>query len=553
MNRKIFIGVAWPYVNGNLHIGHLAGYLLPADISARFHRYLGDDVLMVSGSDCFGTPITVEAEKKGVKPQELVDEYYPQHVELFKKIGISFDLFTKTTAKNHKEIVQDFFLKFLNQGYIYKDTVEQYYDSKNERFLPDRYVEGECPHCGFREARSDQCDNCGRVLDEGELKNPVSKLTDEPVKFKETEHYFLDLEKLQPFIDKYFKDASGNWRSWVREETRGWLDRGLKPRAFTRDLEWGVPLPVDKIPEDKRIKRIEHKSIYVWWEAVIGYFSASVEWAKENNKDWKDFWHDKDSLHYYFMGKDNLPYHTMFWPGELHLYDKKLHLPDKPVINQYLNFGSKQFSKSRGVIVNSGYITEKYGVDAVRFYLTLVMPENADTSFGWSDFRERHNSITIGNLGNFFNRTLKMSQEVSVNIDALEDEVIDKVKTNSEKAKKLLLENKYRDYAQTILDLSNFGNKYLSDNKPWKKEGKEKEGILTNGLFVCLGLQAIIKPLLIKSVEKLENITNVSFDRWPDDVEVIKNKLQNIKITNPEGLFDKIDEEAIEKEVSKRD
>ncbi|MEX2436633.1 MAG: class I tRNA ligase family protein, partial [Candidatus Paceibacterota bacterium] len=272
-SKKIFIGVAWPYVNGDLHVGHLAGYLLPADIFARFHRLRGNNVLMVSGSDCYGTPITIEAEKRGLSPEQIVEEYHPKHLDLFEKAGITFDLFTRTNTENHNKISQDFFLKFLEKGYIFKDKSNQYYDEKEERFLPDRYIEGECLHCDFKEARSDQCDSCGRVLEQGELKNPTSKLSGNEAILKESEHYFFDLKKLQPFIDKYFSDKSSEWKDWVKNETEQWLKRGLNPRSFSRDLEWGVPFPIDKIPEEKRIENIENKRFYVWWEAVIGYFS----------------------------------------------------------------------------------------------------------------------------------------------------------------------------------------------------------------------------------------------------------------------------------------
>jgi methionyl-tRNA synthetase len=552
MNKKIFIGVAWPYVNGDLHIGHLAGYLLPADITARFHRYLGDNVLMVSGSDCFGTPITVEAEKKNLTPEELINQYYPKHLEVFEKSGISFDIFTKTITKEHIKITQDFFLNFYKKGYIYKEKVEQYFDPKSERFLPDRYVEGECPYCGFKRSRSDQCDECGRVLEQKEIKNPRNKITGESVILKESEHYFFDLKKVEPFIKEYVKKIGKNWKDWVKKETEGWLSRGLKNRAFTRDLSWGVPLPISKIPEDDRIENIENKRIYVWWEAVIGYLSASVEWAKENNRDWKEFWYNKDSYHYYFMGKDNLPFHTMFWPAELHIYDEKIHLPDRPVINQYLNFGSEQFSKSRGIIVDSGYIIEEYGLDAVRFYLTLIMPEYADTSFSWTDFVERHNSLTIANLGNFINRTINMTEGLNLDSSYIEDKILDEVNNYLNKAKKDLLESRFKDYAETILSLSRFGNGYLSEKTPWKIDDEiEKAKILSNAVFITLTIQAIIKPLLINSYLKLQENLNTSFNLWPESIDVIKEKFNEVKIKKTEPLFKKIDKDIIKNETNK--
>ena len=551
MPKKIFIGVAWPYVNGDIHIGHLAGYLLPADIFARFHRYIGNDVLMVSGSDCFGTPITLEAEKRGVAPEAIVEEYHRKHVELFKKLHISFDIFTKTTTDNHIRIAQDFFLKFLEKGYIFKKTVEQYYDSKNDRFLPDRYVEGECPHCGYGEARSDQCDNCSKVLDQGELKNPKSKVTGSALQMKESEHYFFDLAKIEPFLKRYIKGKKGEWKDWVYKETEGWLTQGLKPRAFTRDLEWGVPLPIDQIPENDRIEEIEKKRFYVWWEAVMGYYSASIEWSERTGRDWKEFWLNDDALHAYFMGKDNLPFHTMFWPGELNVFDKKLHLPDLLVINQYLTFKGKQFSKSRGVTVDSAYIVDTYGLDTVRFYLSLVMPEYADTSFNWGDFRERHNGVLIGNLGNFINRTLVLSENLEFGDSwEIKENIVSDVARIVGEAKQNLAKPEFKKYVESILELSNIGNKYLSNEKPWMVEDEEqKKEILRNALFIITAILLIMKPLFIDTTEKLENMLGISFDEWPkEEADAIKKALLNIKIKNPKPLFTKIDEESIKKE-----
>ncbi|MEX1014649.1 MAG: methionine--tRNA ligase [Candidatus Paceibacterota bacterium] len=540
--EKIFIGVAWPYVNGDLHVGHLAGYLLPADIFARFNRFKGRDVLMASGSDCFGTPITIEAEKRNLSPEEIVNEYHPKHLDLFEKAGISFDIFTKTNTKNHIKISQEFFLKFLEKGYIFKDVSKQHYDEKEKRFLPDRYVEGKCPHCNFEEARSDQCDNCGRVLDQGELKNPVSKLSGNKVILKESEHYFFDLEKLQPFIEEYFKDKSGEWKEWVMKETKNWLKRGLNSRSFSRDLEWGVPFPIDKIPANKKIENIENKRFYVWWEAVIGYLSASIEWSETKNNNWEDFWKNKDAKHFYFMGKDNLPYHTMFWPAELHLYNEKLNLPDVHVINQYLNFEGNKFSKSRGVTIDSKEIIEKYGLDSVRFYINSIMPENSDSNFNWDDFIDKHNNVLIGNLGNFINRTLTLAKDVSFDKNYIEEEVKNKINNLTKEAEKNLENNQFRNYLDSILSLSDFGNKYLTKKEPWKKEKEDKEKIITNALLVVLALQVIIKPLLIETYKKLVNLTGLDFDNWSDDVfSEVLNFLEKVKIKKPSPLFEKID------------
>ncbi len=310
--QNIFIGVAWPYVNGELHIGHLAGYLIPADIYARFHRYIGNNVLMVSGSDCHGTPITLEAEKKKISPKELVSLYHPKHKKLFNLYNLSFDVYTKTTTTNHKRVVQDLFIRLIKNGYIYKKETNQYFSLKENRFLPDRYVEGVCPYCKFPNARGDQCDNCGRVLEAGELIKPKSKLTGFPVGLNETEHYYFDLPKLEPFLRKYIAKNGPRWRKWVYEETLGWLKKGLRPRSISRDINWGVEIPVKSLPKNLQIKNAKDKRIYVWFEAVIGYLSASIEWSRTTEK-WRNFWYSNGFItHYYFMGKDNLVFHTLF-------------------------------------------------------------------------------------------------------------------------------------------------------------------------------------------------------------------------------------------------
>lgn len=554
MPKKVFIGVAWPYVNGDIHIGHPAGYLLPADIFARFHRYLGNDVLMVSGSDCFGTPITLEADKRKVSPEKIVEEYHAKNVRLLKELGISFDLYTKTDNPNHKEIVQDFFVKLLERGLILKKETEQYYSPEEKRFLPDRYVEGKCPYCGYGEARSDQCDNCGRVLSPGELVNPKNKNSGKPAELKPTEHYFLDWPKLQPFLDKYVGEAEG-WRNWVFKETEGWLKTGLKPRAITRDLDWGVEIPVDRIPKDLQIDNYEHKRIYVWFEAVIGYFSASVEWAKINGKKWEDFWHDKNSLHAYFMGKDNLVFHTLFWPGQLHAYDEKLHLPDLPVINQFLNLEGRKFSKSRGITIDSRYFVETYGLDALRFYLTLIAPEAADTDFTWADFVSKNNDILIGNLGNFVNRTLTLAQGFEFDGKSIDAKLAEKTIQFVHGAKEALSQAEFKKYLEFVLAVSHEGNKYLASEEPWflkEKEPKKFKTVIENALFIVLALHLVVKPLLPDAAEKLGGILSVNFENWPaDEAKEIKKSIARIKISNAKPLFSKIDEKIIEIERAK--
>ncbi len=516
MKKNILIGVAWPYVNGELHIGHLAGYLLPADIFSRYNRLIGNNVLMVSGSDCFGTPITIEADKRKLTPTDIATEYHAKDYDLFINVlNLTYDLYTQTNHENHIEVAQDIFVKLIENGYIFVDSTKQYYSPTEKRFLPDRYVVGKCPFCGFEDARSDQCDNCGKLIDHGQLINPRSNLTKEAVELKETQHYFLDWPKLQPFLEEYVKKNGPNWKDWVFQETLGWLKEGLQPRAITRDLDWGVPIPTDRIPADKQIEGVEHKRIYVWFDAVIGYLSASKLWAKNsgNIDAWKEFWYDNtvdvENKHYYFMGKDNLVFHTLFWPGQLMGYNKDLHLPDVNSINMFLNFDGKQFSKSRGVTINAKDIVEKYGNDAVRFYLTLIMPETRDSSFNWADFQEKINGILVANLGNFIHRSLSLSKGISSQEFSKLDtwlEVEEKITLSFDQARTALEKCEFRNYLEVILQLSSYGNGLVDREKPWELKTSNPERfveVIKHLYLLVVALGYLMNPLMPTSSNKL--------------------------------------------------
>ncbi len=554
---KIFIGVAWPYVNGDLHVGHLAGYLLPADIFARYNRFVGNDVLMVSGSDSHGTPITVEADRRKLTPQQIVDEYHPHHVELFKLLEFSFDLYTTTTTQNHKEVVQDIFLTLLKNDYIYKDKTKQFYSPKEERFLPDRYVEGTCHFCKRTGARSDQCDECGELLDEDTLDDPLSKITGDPVELKETEHYFLDWAKFEPFLKKYVKSVGSQWRKWILAETSQWLERGLKARAITRDLDWGIEIPADKIPADKKIDNLDSKRIYVWFEAVIGYLSASKEWAADSGKPkaWEDYWHNKKARHYYFMGKDNLVFHTLFWPAQLHGYDETLHLPDVPVINQFLTLEGQQFSKSRGVTVDSKYVAETYGVDNIRFYLATILPETADSIFSWENFVNQNNSLLIGTIGNFLNRTINLAQGLKLSGADVSKEVEAKVAESLANARELIEGTNFKKYALTVAELADYGNKYLAKHEPWaikKTEPEKYQQILTDALLTALALYVLLTPLTPIGIKKLAGLLGVSIEEWPArGVSDLKDLLSELKLAKARPIYSKIDPKVVATENKK--
>ncbi|MDO8515130.1 MAG: methionine--tRNA ligase [bacterium] len=554
LENKIFIGVALPYVNGEIHVGHLAGYLLPADIFARYSRLVGKDVLMVSGSDCFGTPITVEADKRGLTPKEIEDEYHKKDVHLFKDIlGLTYDIYTKTDTENHIKVAQDFFIELLNKGYIYVDTTKQYYSPQEKRFLPDRYVEGTCKNCGYSEARSDQCDHCGKVLVEGDLENPVSKLTRKTVELKDTMHYFLDWRKLQPGIEEYVKEKGPGWKNWVNQETLGWLRQGLKPRAITRDIDWGIPIPVDRMSKEMVIENIDHKRLYVWFEAVIGYFSASKLWAEETGGKWEDFWKNPDARHFYFMGKDNLPFHTMFWPGELMAYDSRLHLPDMQSINMFLDFDGKQFSKSRGISIPAKDIVKQFGNDPVRFYLTAIMPEVNDSSFNWDDFKSKNNKVLLGNLGNFIHRTLSLGLGIEKK-ELFRNELLEITKNEIDlvfdKSRHYLDNCEFKNYLNSILRLSDYANKYMDREKIWelkKEEPKKFKEVLKQLYCIILSLGILMGPLLPDSSKKVFGLLGLEYDsKWPEsgkETEYIKNLIVGADTQiKPTPLFKKIEQ-----------
>jgi len=410
MSELIHVSLAWPYANGDLHVGHLAGVYLPADIFARYHRLKGNRVLMVSGSDSHGTPITVEADKLGVTPREVFEKYHRRFLETQLAIGISYDLFTHTDTENHSRIAQDFFSRLHEQEYLYRKTDEQLYSEAEARFLPDRYVEGTCPICGFEKARGDQCDNCGNLLDALELINPRSKTDGSVPIVRETEHFFFDLPAFSDQLLEYLNEHSDHWRPNVINFARNFIEGGLKGRPVTRDIEWGIPVPIEGW---------ETKRLYVWFEAVMGYFTASVEWANKIGQPeaWKDWWYNPEAKIFNFIGKDNIPFHTVIWQAELlgvdGIYEedenKHLNLPFDVPANEFMNIEGKAFSKSRHWAVWLPEILERYDPDAIRYYVATAIPETRDSDFSWSDFLHRNNDELVAAWGNLANRVLSFA------------------------------------------------------------------------------------------------------------------------------------------------
>jgi methionyl-tRNA synthetase len=479
MPENILVCTAWPYANGELHIGHLAGAYLPPDIFARYQRLKGNNVLMVSGSDSHGTPITLRADAEGVSPLEVFERFHLRFLETFQKIGVSYDLFTHTDTENHHQVSQDIFTACLNNGYLYTQTEQQFYSEAEGRFLPDRYIEGTCPHCGYDSARGDQCDNCKKLLEPTDLINPRSKIDGSTPVLRETEHFYLDLGKASDALWDYLNDDKDFWRPNVLNFSRQYVKEGLRGRPITRDLEWGIPIPLEGY---------DTKRIYVWFEAVIGYFSASIEWAKNNNdpEAWKTWWYEPQAKTYYFIGKDNIPFHTVIWPGELiatgrHLYEddpaKRLNLPYDVPANEYLNMEGKKLSTSRNWAIWAPDLLERFDPDPIRFYLTFIAPESRDTDFTFEDFVRRNNDELVAAWGNLVNRTLgfaykryegQVPQIAPTGQDEQDEQILAEVEAGFVSVGELLDAVKLKGALDEALRLTRAAIVYLDRKAPWK-------------------------------------------------------------------------------------
>ncbi|MFA9490401.1 MAG: methionine--tRNA ligase [Anaerolineales bacterium] len=583
MSETIHVSVAWPYANGDMHVGHLAGAYLPADIFARYHRLKGNRVLMVSGSDSHGTPITIEADAQGISPRELFEHYHHRFVKTQLEMGISYDLYTHTDTENHHRIAQDFFLKLYEGGYLYQETQQQLYSESEDRFLADRFVEGTCPICGYEEARGDQCDQCGNLLDALDLINPRSKTDGSQPIIRETDHYFFDLPKFADRLLKYLDKHQNHWRPNVINFTRNFIESGLKGRAVTRDVQWGIDVPLEGW-EDKRI--------YVWFEAVMGYISASVEWSHNRNQPdaWKDWWYNPEAKIYNFIGKDNIPFHTIFWIAELmgveRIYEeddsKTLSLPYDMPANEFMNIKGAQFSKSRNWAIWLPDLLERYDPDAIRFYVTFAMPENRDSDFSWSEFVRRNNDELVATWGNLANRVLSFAYkhwEGKIpdpgETRAIDHELIEEINKGFDIVGGYLEEVKLRAALQECFRLAREVNAYL-DHAPWF--GVIKNDRESAGTTVFTALQAIdslkimLSPFLPFSSELLhsylgyeeplfgtQDIVTIEEDsrdhealtynpakstgRWaPSDLK------PGASLRKPKPLFKKFDDDVIEEE-----
>lgn len=536
-NTPVLVAVAWPYASGSRHLGHLAGAYLPADVFARYQRLVGNRVLMVSGSDVHGTPITVRADAEGVTPSEIADKYHAEFVKDWERLDISWDCYTSTGTKNHKEVVQELFMNLLNKGHIDKRTSEQYFDQEVKRFLPDRYIEGSCPHCEYLEARGDQCENCGRTLDPQELVNPRSKISGSEPELRSTEHFYLRLSDFEDSLEQWLSTRQG-WRKHVLNFSKGWIEEGLQDRAITRDLDWGIEIPVDDLGEGKRI--------YVWFEAVVGYLSAAKEWATKQGEpeSWKDWWENDEAQSFYFIGKDNIPFHTIIWPGML-IGNGGLNLPTDVPANQYVTFKGGKASASRGVGLTIGEGLDMFEPDALRYALAANLPEQSDTDISIDEIVRRINEELVATWGNLVNRVLSMVNKTCEGQapppgDKKDEDhkVLAEVDAMLLKTSQQLEKVEIRAALRSAMDGAAAVNAYLNATEPWrvaKEDPDRATTILSTALEAINGVRVALAPYLPFSTTKLEEVLGPisSWQRSP--------VVTGTPIPKPTPLFAKIE------------
>ncbi|MBL8097061.1 MAG: methionine--tRNA ligase [Anaerolineales bacterium] len=499
MAENILICIAWPYANAEIHVGNIVGSHLPADIVARYYRLKGANVLVVSGSDSHGTPVTVRADAEGKTPLEVYERFHKHFIDLFVACGITYDLYTSTHTENHFKVSQDIFLRLLERGYLYTQVEKQWYSPEQSRFLPDRYVEGTCYICGYDGARGDQCDKCGNLLDATQLINPRAKGSTGALELRDTEHYYLDLAKSAPELSKWLHTGKEHWRSQVLNPSIAQVDSGdLRGRPITRDLVWGIPVPVEGWAE-------KGKCLYVWFEAVIGYLSATIEWGKNNGRPeaWKDWWYDPQAKIFNFIGKDNIPFHAVIWPAELlgieRLYEddptKRINLPYDVPANEFLNLEGQKISGSRNWAVWGLDFLSRYDPDALRYYLTAIMPESKDADWDWDEFVQHNNNELVATWGNLCNRVLAFTNKHWVGqvpepgeLTEADQALLAKIEAGFDRVGGLIEAVKLRAALEEVVALATEVNKYLDANGPWFQVKTDKAAA---GRSIYVALRAI--------------------------------------------------------------
>jgi methionyl-tRNA synthetase len=531
---KVLSAVAWPYANGPRHIGHVAGFGVPSDVFSRYMRMAGHDVLMVSGTDEHGTPILVAADAAGISAQELADTNNRLIVEDLHALGLSYDLFTRTTTPNHHAVVQEMFTTVHRNGYLVEQTSQSAISPSTGRTLPDRYIEGTCPICGYDSARGDQCDNCGNQLDATDLIEPHSKINGETPDFVETQHFFLDLPALAEALTEWLdeREASGTWRPNVIKFSQNILS-DIRPRAMTRDIDWGIPVPLEGWRD------LPTKRLYVWFDAVIGYLSASIEWARRSGdpEAWRQWWNDPGALSYYFMGKDNITFHSQIWPAELLAYDGRgsrggapgpygdLQLPTEVVSSEFLTMEGRQFSSSRGVVIYVRDVLERYQPDALRYFISAAGPENQDSDFTWAEFVRRTNDELVAGWGNLVNRTATMLAKSFGEIPAageLGDDdraLLATVEQAFGVVGELVERHRQKAALGEAMRTVATVNKYVSDQSPWKLKGDDERERLATVLHVTAQAVAdcnlLLAPFLPHSANAVDRVLGGAGDVAP--------------------------------------
>jgi methionyl-tRNA synthetase len=560
------ITAALPYTNGPVHIGHLAGVYVPADIFARYQRLQENDVAFICGSDEHGVPITIKAKKEGITPQELVDRYHKIIGDSFEEFGISFDHYGRTSSETHRETAQDFFTKMFEEGKFIEQTTEQLYDEEADQFLADRFVVGTCPKCGHDQAYGDQCENCGTSLNATDLIDPRSAITGNKPILKETRHWFLPLDQYSDWLDKWIVQGhAADWKPNVTGQVKSWINDGLQPRAVTRDLDWGIPVPVDGA---------EGKVLYVWFDAPIGYISATKEWAAEKDLDWEDYWKKDETKLIHFIGKDNIVFHCIIFPSMLKAHGDYI-LPENVPANEFLNLEDKKISTSRDWAVWLHEYLQDFPdqQDVLRYVLTANAPETKDNNFTWKDFQARNNNELVAILGNFINRALVLTHKYYDGVipeagalSAYDQEVLEKLSQFPASIGESVEKYRFRESVNELINLARLGNKYLADEEPWKKVKTDPERVKTimhTALQIAAGLAVLSEPFLPHTSQKLKQMLNI--DERPASrlrADLIKIDWQDVsskkellhhgyQINKAELLFAKIEDEQIQQQLDK--
>ncbi len=558
MKRRILVTSALPYANGPIHLGHLAGAYLPADIFVRFHRLKGSDVIYICGSDEHGVPIMLRARAEGVTPQDVVDRYHELNKKSFAEFGMSFDYYGRTSSPVHHQTSQDFFRVLAEKDIFVLKTEKQLYDPEAKMFLADRFVIGTCPSCGFENAYGDQCEKCGKSLSPAELINPRSAITNATPVLKETTHWYLPLAKFQKTLEEWIA-SHPEWKSNVLGQIKSWFTEGLADRAVTRDLPWGVPVPEDVAK--KYDVDASGKVLYVWFDAPIGYISATKEWAQQQGQpeQWKEYWQNQETRLVHFIGKDNIVFHCLIFPAMLMAHGDFV-LPDNVPANEFLNLEGNKLSTSRNYAVWLDDYLQKFEPDSLRYVLASILPENRDSDFSWKDFQARHNNELADILGNFVNRTLTFAHRYfdgkvpALNdLDDLDRELLKRLQEAPDRLGQLIDTFQFKAYVREFMELARFANKYFNDKEPWSTRKTNPESCATT-INLCLqtvaALSVLSEPLLPFTARKIWHILNLGEQHQWDEFKTPQLKTGHL-LNKPEILFKKIEDEVIEAEIKK--